>query len=88
MKTLMQLPPELGERASRSSTSGSAASLADPDPATIGARAEAAFARSRAGLAAAPFQSVDMQLAARDEAALAAGDYLAVVGDVHAATTR
>jgi len=82
MRTLMQLPPEVGEviqelheRLGRV--------LADPDPATIGARAAAEFADHEPAWRFAAFQSVDVQIAARDEAALAAGDYLAVVGDVH-----
>lgn len=57
--------------------------LADPDPATIGARATEAFADHRPGWAAGVFQSVDLQIAARDEAAVAAGDWLGVIGDVH-----
>lgn len=57
--------------------------LADPDPVTIGARAVAAFADHRPGGPAAVFQSVDLQIAARDEHAIAAGDCLGVIGDVH-----
>lgn len=57
--------------------------LADPDPATISARAVATFADYRAGWSAAVFQSVDLQIAARDPEGVAAGDWLGVIGDVH-----
>lgn len=57
--------------------------LADPDPATIGARAMEAFADHRPGWPAAVFQSVDLQIAAPDQEAVAAGDWLGVIGDVH-----
>jgi hypothetical protein len=57
--------------------------LRDPDPATIGARAAALFADHEPAWRHAVFHSVDIQLAARDAAAVAAGDYLTVVGDVH-----
>jgi hypothetical protein len=57
--------------------------LADPDPATIGARAVEAFADHRPAWPPAVFQSVDLQIAARDEEAVAAGDWLGVIGDVH-----
>ena len=57
--------------------------IADPDPETIGRRAAAEFADHQPAWRPATFQSVDVQIAARGEAALAAGDYLAVIGDVH-----
>jgi len=57
--------------------------LADPDPATIGQRAVAAFADHRPAWPTAVFMSVDVQIAARDEDAVASGDWLGVVGDVH-----
>ena len=57
--------------------------LRDPDPETIGARAAEMFADHAPAWRHAVFHSVDIQLAARDEAAIAAGDYLAVIGDVH-----
>jgi len=57
--------------------------LVDPDPATIGARAIEAFADHRPGWPPAVFQSVDLQIAARDPQAVAAGDWLGVIGDVH-----
>jgi Lantibiotic dehydratase, N terminus len=57
--------------------------LGDPDPATIGSRAVAAFADFEPAWRHSVFSSVDLQVAASDEAAIAAGDYLAVVGDIH-----
>jgi hypothetical protein len=57
--------------------------LADPDPSTISARAVTAFADHRPGWAAAVRQSVDLQIAARDQEAVAAGEWLGVIGDVH-----
>jgi hypothetical protein len=57
--------------------------LVDPDPATIGAKATEAFADHRPGWPPAVFQSVDVQIAARDLDAVVAGDWLGVVGDVH-----
>ena len=82
MRTLMQFPPEVGE-AVQELHERLGRVLADPDPATIGARAAAEFADHEPAWRFAAFHSVDVQIAARDEAALAAGDYLAVVGDVH-----
>ena len=82
VKTLMQQPPEIkeivGEMHQRL-----APLLSDPDPATIGPRAVRAFAGHQRAWPTSVFQSVDLQLAARDQDALAAGDYLAVVGDFH-----
>src|SRR5204862_1671287 len=57
--------------------------LADPDPATIGARAVGAFADHQPAWPLSMFESVDIQIAAHSEAAIAAGDYLVVIGDVH-----
>jgi len=57
--------------------------LEDPDPTTIGSRAVAAFADFEPAWRHSVFSSVDLQVAASDEATLAAGDYLAVVGDIH-----
>lgn len=57
--------------------------LADPDPATIGARAATAFADRRPAWPTSVFQSVDIQLAARDATAVAHGEWLAVIGDMH-----
>ena len=84
LRTLMMLPPELeDESAELRRRVGSLLADPDPDPATIGARAAAIFADHQPAWRAAVHQSVDIQLAASDEAAVAAGDYLAVVGDVH-----
>ena len=82
MKTLMQLPPELTD-VNQELRQRLATLLADPDPRTLSARAVAAFADHEPAWRIAAFQSVDLQLAARDEGAADAGDYLAVVGDVH-----
>lgn len=57
--------------------------LADSNPETIGARAATAFADHRPAWPTSVFQSVDVQLAARDESAVADGDWLAVIGDMH-----
>jgi hypothetical protein len=78
----MQLPPEIdAEVAELERRLG--AVLADPDPATIGARAAVAFADHRPAWPTSVFASADIQLAAPDADAIAAGDYLAVIGDVH-----
>jgi Lantibiotic dehydratase, N terminus len=82
LRTLMQLPFELTVEVAELQRR-LAAVLLDPDPATIGTRAAAAFADHEPAWRYAVFQSVDVQLAARDEAAVVAGDYLAVIGDVH-----
>ncbi len=82
MRELMGPPPELGSVVAELHRR-LAGLLADPDPATIGDRATAAFADHEPAWRPGVFQSVDIQIAARDEAAIAAGDYLAVVGDVH-----
>jgi len=57
--------------------------LADPDPATIGARAAAAFADYAPAWPISVYQSADVQIAAPRLAAVNAGDYLCVVGDFH-----
>jgi hypothetical protein len=57
--------------------------LSDPEPATLGARAAAAFSDHDPGWRSSVFQSADIQIAAADEAAVCAGDFLAVIGDVH-----
>jgi lantibiotic biosynthesis dehydratase-like protein len=57
--------------------------LADPTPETIGPRAAAMFADHRPAWPTGVFQSVDLQLAARDERAVRGGDWLAVIGDMH-----
>ncbi len=60
-----------------------AAVLSDPDPQTVADRAVEAFADHRPCWPTGVFQSVDVQVAARDAAAVARGDYLAIIGDVH-----
>jgi Lantibiotic dehydratase, N terminus len=57
--------------------------LADPDPATIGTRAAAAFADYGPAWPISVYQSADVQIAAPSLAAVNAGDYLCVVGDFH-----
>ncbi len=57
--------------------------LADPDPATIGTRAAAAFADHVPAWPVSVYQSADVQIAAPSLAAINAGDYLCVVGDFH-----
>jgi hypothetical protein len=57
--------------------------LADPDPATIAARAAATFADHAPAWPTSVYQSADIQIAAPSAAALNAGDYLCVVGDFH-----
>ncbi|HET6865796.1 MAG TPA: lantibiotic dehydratase [Solirubrobacteraceae bacterium] len=57
--------------------------LGDPDPDTIGARAAEAFADHQPAWPTSVFQSVDIQLAARDVTDLSDGNWLAVVGDMH-----
>jgi Lantibiotic dehydratase, N terminus len=82
VRTLMQLPPELDDAVAELHDRLEAL-LADPDPTTIGARAEAVFADREPTWRLGEFQSVDVQIAAHGEAGLAAGDFLGVVGDVH-----
>ena len=57
--------------------------LADPDPASLGARATAAFADYATAWPISAYQSADVQIAAPSLAAINAGDYLSVVGDFH-----
>jgi hypothetical protein len=86
LRTLFELGPELAAELGREVEElhgRLGALLADPDPATIGRRAVAAFADFEPGWRHSVFSSVDLQVASSDEAAVAAGDYLAVVGDVH-----
>jgi hypothetical protein len=82
LRTLMMLPPQITAEVEELQRR-TAALLADPDPATVGARAAAMFSDHREAWPFAVHQSVDVQIAAADEAAVAAGDYLAVIGDVH-----
>src|SRR5262249_15229622 len=57
--------------------------LRDPDQATAGTRAAHTFADHRPAWRLGVFQSVDVLIAAPDIGAVATGNYLAVVGDVH-----
>ena len=57
--------------------------LADPDPASLRARATAAFADYATAWPISAYQSADVQIAAPSLAAINAGDYLCVVGDFH-----
>ena len=57
--------------------------LADPDPASLGARATAALADYATAWPISAYQSADIQIAAPSLAAINAGDYLSVVGDFH-----
>lgn len=57
--------------------------LTDLDPATVGARAAAAFADSSPAWPTSVYQSADVQIAAPSQAAIDVGDYLCVVGDFH-----
>ena len=82
MRELMQLPPELGDAVTELHDRLRRL-LADPNPATVGDRAESAFADREPAWRLGAFQSVDVQIAARGEAALAGGDFFGVVGDVH-----
>ena len=82
LRTLFMLPPQVAA-AAQALGRRMATLLADPDPATVGGRAAALFADYRPAWPFAVHQSVDVQIAAADAAAVAAGDYLAVVGDVH-----
>jgi hypothetical protein len=82
VRTLMMLPPQIAGEAAELRRRMDAL-LSDPDPATIGARAVAMFSDHRPAWRYAVSHSVDVQIAAVDEAAVAAGDYLAVIGDVH-----
>lgn len=83
LRTLMSLPPEIATESAELQRR-MASLLADPDPATVAARATTMFSDHRAAWKMAVFHSVDVQIAAADEDAVAAGDYLAVIGDVHA----
>jgi Lantibiotic dehydratase, N terminus len=80
--TLMREPPELGDHAAELQRRIRGL-LADADPSTIGARAEAAFADRSPAWPHAVFQSVDLQIGARDPGQVGGDDWLAVIGDVH-----
>jgi hypothetical protein len=82
VRTLMAVPQELAVEVAELQRR-LVPLLADGDPATIGTRAVAAFADHEPAWSLAAFQSIDLQLAASDVDAIAAGDYLAVLGDMH-----
>jgi hypothetical protein len=77
-----ELPPRLGAQVPEL-RDRVAALVEDPDETTIAARAAAAFADHGPAWPLSVFHSADIQIAARDLAAIEAGDHLAVVGDFH-----
>ena len=79
---LMQLPPAIGAEVAELQRR-MAALIADPDVGTLAARARIVFADHRPAWPLGCYQSVDVQIAARDEQAIRDGDYLAVIGDMH-----
>lgn len=79
---LMQLPPAIDAEVSELQRR-MAALVSDTDETTLAARAAAAFSDHQEAWRFAAYQSVDVQVAARDEQAIRDGDYLAIVGDVH-----
>jgi hypothetical protein len=82
LRTIMQLPPELADEVAELQRRF-AKVLADPDPTTIGDRAAAIFSDRVPAWRHAAFHSIDLQIAAHDEADVIAGEWLAVVGDIH-----
>ena len=82
VRTLFQVPAQLHDEMSELHRRLGRV-LADPDPVTIGGRAVTAFADHQPAWRPGVFSSVDLQIAAADEAAVERGDYLAVVGDTH-----
>jgi hypothetical protein len=82
LRTIMQLPPELADEVAELQRRF-AKVLADPDPTTLGERAAATFSDRLPAWRHAAFHSIDLQVAARDEADVVAGEWLAVVGDIH-----
>jgi hypothetical protein len=82
LRTIMQLPPELAEEVAELQRRF-AQVLADPDPATIGERAAVMFSDRVPAWRHAAFHSIDVQIAAHNEADVIAGEWLAVVGDIH-----
>jgi hypothetical protein len=82
MGQLMVSPPEI-EAVLAELQRRMGALLADPQPSTLATRARLAFADRAPAWRFSGYQSVDLQLAARDEQAIRDGDYLAVVGDSH-----
>jgi hypothetical protein len=75
--------PDVAAAANRDLQRRWSALLADPDTATIGTRAAAAFADYAPAWPVGVYQSADVQIAAPSLAAVNAGDYLCVVGDFH-----
>jgi hypothetical protein len=82
LRTIMQLPSELAEEVAELQRRF-AQVLADPDPATIGERAAVMFSDRVPAWRHAAFHSIDVQIAAHNEADVIAGEWLAVVGDIH-----
>jgi hypothetical protein len=80
--TLMSLPPQLDAHVAELQRRTDAL-LADPDRATLAERATAIFADHLPAWPRSGFSSIDIQIAARDVGAVADGDFLAIVGDVH-----
>ena len=79
---LMALPPEL-EDAAAELQRRVADVLCDPDPATLADRAATVFADHEPAWRGAVYHSADIQIAAASLDAVTAGDYLAVIADVH-----
>jgi hypothetical protein len=82
LRTIMQVPPELADEVAELQRRF-ARVLADPDATTIGERAAAIFSDRLPAWRHAAFHSIDLQIAAHEEADVIAGEWLAVVGDVH-----
>jgi hypothetical protein len=82
MGQLMAPPPEIGDVLAELQRRLGVV-LAHPEPSTLAARARLAFADHAPAWRFSGHQSVDLQIAARDEQAIRDGDYLAVVGDSH-----
>jgi hypothetical protein len=79
---MMALPPPL-QTATAELQQRVDALLQDTDPATLAERAAAAFADHEPAWRLGVYQSADIQIAAASVDAIAAGDYLAVIADVH-----
>jgi hypothetical protein len=82
LKAIMQVPPELAHEVAELQRRF-AKVLADTDPTTIGERARRIFCDRLPAWRAAAFHSVDLQIAAHDEADVATAEWLAVIGDMH-----
>jgi lantibiotic biosynthesis dehydratase-like protein len=79
----LQHLPEAAAAANRNLQQRWSVLLADPDPASLRARATATFAGYATAWPISAYQSADIQIAAHSVAAVNAGDYLCVVGDFH-----